>query len=375
MNRLVIAAAGSGKTTFLIEETKKVKESVLITTYTEENGASIKQKLIEEYKGCIPEHIHVQTWFSFLIQHGVRPYQSLVYEGEEQIKGLLLVNFKSGQKCDYKSGYLYYGEKDARNFYFSADFRIYSDKLSKFVFEANKRSKGLLIKRLSKVYPNIFIDEVQDLAGYDLEIIKLLAKSDSNLLMVGDPRQTVYLTHHEQKNKPYEHGQIQKYVENECKSKSSKFDIDDSRFAISHRFGKEISDFANSIFPDFKKCSGSRHEPCIDHIGVFFVRETDVPFYLKKYHPIQLRHSVRTKTYEEYKSLNFGLSKGLEFNRVLIYPTETMLKWIKDHSVELNFKTKCQLYVAVTRARYSVAIVINDNDDMTCEGAETWENA
>lgn len=47
----------------------------------------------------------------------------------------------------------------------------YSDKLSKFVFKYEK-SKGVVFDRLSRIYNYIFIDEVQDLAGYDLELIK-----------------------------------------------------------------------------------------------------------------------------------------------------------------------------------------------------------
>ena len=45
----------------------------------------------------------------------------------------------------------------------------------------------------------IFIDEVQDLAGSDLELIKLLFKTNSNTTLVGDPRQVTYLTHNEKK--------------------------------------------------------------------------------------------------------------------------------------------------------------------------------
>ncbi len=56
-----------------------------------------------------------------------------------------------------------------------------------------------MIKRISKIFPNIFIDEIQDLAGYDLDILKLLFKSESTILCVGDPRQITYLTHWEKK--------------------------------------------------------------------------------------------------------------------------------------------------------------------------------
>jgi ATP-dependent exoDNAse (exonuclease V) beta subunit len=46
-NKLIIAAAGSGKTTYLIDEAIKNREKkVLITTYTQANEAEIKKKII-----------------------------------------------------------------------------------------------------------------------------------------------------------------------------------------------------------------------------------------------------------------------------------------------------------------------------------------
>ena len=38
----------------------------------------------------------------------------------------------------------------------------------------NQRSNGKSIGRLEEIYSNIYFDEVQDLAGYDIEILKLL---------------------------------------------------------------------------------------------------------------------------------------------------------------------------------------------------------
>jgi ATP-dependent DNA helicase UvrD/PcrA len=77
----MIAAAGSGKTTFLVKEALGVEDkNVLITTYTEANEAEIKKNIIEETKGYVPKNITIQTWFSFLLQHGVRPYQSAMNE-------------------------------------------------------------------------------------------------------------------------------------------------------------------------------------------------------------------------------------------------------------------------------------------------------
>ena len=68
-NKLIVAAAGSGKTTYLVREALKIKdEKVLITTYTEANEREIRKKFLK-CNGFIPDNIRIQTWFSFLIQH------------------------------------------------------------------------------------------------------------------------------------------------------------------------------------------------------------------------------------------------------------------------------------------------------------------
>ena len=106
MNKLIIAAAGAGKTTHLVNEALKITpDKVLITTFTESNEQEIKKKIFE-LNGCIPSNIIVQTWFSFLIQQGVKPYQSFLYENK--VTGLLLVNKKSGLKYCYNGKPVYY---------------------------------------------------------------------------------------------------------------------------------------------------------------------------------------------------------------------------------------------------------------------------
>jgi DNA helicase II / ATP-dependent DNA helicase PcrA len=96
-NKLIIAAAGSGKTTLLVDEALKQKQGrVLITTYTQANEAEIRKKFIEKNR-CIPENVVIQTWFSFLLKHGARPFQGTLFE--KKINGLILVNSQSGLKA------------------------------------------------------------------------------------------------------------------------------------------------------------------------------------------------------------------------------------------------------------------------------------
>lgn len=369
-NRLIIAAAGSGKTTYLVSRALEIKDQkVLVTTFTEANEREICKKFIEIY-GSVPPNVTVQTWFSFLIEQGVKPYQSFLFDGK--VNGLELVNQKSGLRFESKRGPTYWGEAHVQYHYFNCTGQIYSDKLSKFVFRVNECSGGLVVDRLSRIYPNIFIDEVQDLAGYDLSLIKLFMQSNSNLTMVGDPRQVTYHTHEEAKFAKYSEGQIEEFVQSECKG--IQIDIDKKSLRISHRNKKDICQFANQLYPDIEPCGYDEQEPT-EHDGVFFVHENDVDEYLKRFSPVQLRDKVTVKVNSSYVAMNFGNAKGLTFDRVLIYPTKPMLEWIKDHSKPLKSESRSKFYVAITRARHSVGIVINKEIKTEIQGIFVYKRS
>lgn len=59
-----------------------------------------------------------------------------------------------------------------------------------------------------------------------------------------------------------------------------------------------------------------------------------------------------------------GGSKGLTFDKVIIYPTKDMKAWLRDKEIELRTTTKAKLYIAITRARKSVYFVFNDDEDL-----------
>ncbi|MHA1232703.1 MAG: UvrD-helicase domain-containing protein [Candidatus Helarchaeota archaeon] len=341
MNRLIIAAAGSGKTSYLVEEALKIRNNILMTTYTINNKEEIKKRILQRKK-YIPENMTIQTWFSMLLQHGVKPYQGYLFE--KKIKGMVLVN-------NYSTKFV--KESNIEKYYFNDSYKIYSDKLSKFVVKCDEKSRGAVIDRLSRIYSYIFIDEVQDLAGHDLEILKLLFQSKSNILLVGDPRQVVYLTHPERKNKKYKDGKIKEFIQNECKE----FDveIDDETLNFSYRNTQHICNFSSKLFPEYK-VPKSKQLKSTNHDGIFFVRNKDIDEYLRVFQPIQLRFDKKTKVNKKFIAMNFGDSKGLEFDRVLIYPTEDFIKWIFNNA-SLRPQTRSKFYVAITRAKYSVGIV------------------
>ena len=382
-NKLIVSAAGSGKTSHLVEEALKIKtERVLITTYTLANETELKNKFIMLNKS-IPSNITIQTWFSFLIQHGVKPYQgsfnSLLFEND--INGMILCNSNEGKyPVIIKGSTVYLPKKEETNFkkhFFTDNFKIYSDRLPKFVVKANKATNGEVVNRINRIFPNIFIDEIQDLAGYDLEILKLLFKSLSKIILVGDPRQVTYLTHHENQYKKYKDGKIKDFIINECK-RPIKYLIDETTLNKSHRNNKEICEFSSKLFDSSEF---NQIEPCScvkcrnyseDFEGIFFIKQIDIPQYLSKFNPVQLRWDIRREVNSKFEVYNFGESKGKTFNRVLIYPTEDMLNWIFNNNYDLANSTRAKLYVAITRARYSVGIVYDYNENTNVDGIENF---
>ena len=366
VNKLIIAAAGSGKTTYLVEQAMQEKDDVLITTYTIANEMEIRKRFVE-INGCVPLHVTIQTWYSFLLQHGVKPFQGVVLE--DKINGMILVNEKSGKKYVGKYGPVYYAEEEYRKFYFTDGMKMYSDKIAKFVCRCEKETKGRVSQRITKIYPNIYIDEVQDLAGYDLDIIKSLLKAECNITMVGDPRQVTYLTHKETKYKKYADGKIEEFIRNECK----KIDciIDKETLNDSYRNNMSICSYSSQLYDEYGE-TGTKQFEVTGHDGVFLVRPEDVDEYLEEFNPIQLRDKRTVKVNDRYRVMNMGESKGLTYERVLIYPTGTMKKWMKDHSIKLKPKTRAQFYVAITRAKYSVGIVFEYDKKTNIEGVEKY---
>ena len=268
MNKLIIASAGAGKTTFVVKDAlEKASQGkrVLITTFTEACESEIYQKIIDEY-GCVPENVFVQTWFSFLISHGVKPYQGQLFSFD--IKGMLLVNGKSGLKFKGERFPVYWGEEENfEKFYFSSQRKIYSDKLAQLVIRCETASKGRAFDRISRCFDVIYIDEVQDLAGYDLEVLDCLFKTTTDIVLVGDPRQAIYSTNNSRKNKKYVKSEIVNFFED------SKLEIetDDTSLIINYRCPQPICDYSNLLYPDLPK-SNSGNNQNTGHDGLFLLR-------------------------------------------------------------------------------------------------------
>lgn len=356
MNNLVyIAAAGSGKTTILVRKACALppSEYVLILTYTDSNEKEIRNKFYQE-KGYIPQNVVVQSWFSFLIQHLIKPYQNYLTDDNFVIRGLaMLQNTSKKSKKTYRIS-----KTNWEKYYFTKQQKALTEKLSELAYDCNVKSDGKPIQRLCDIFENIYIDEVQDMAGYDLDLIKLFFLSKSNVIIAGDPRQTIYLTNHNgKKNISFRNGKILDYLSKQ-KVLRGKYQVDTNTLNSSRRCCPEICEYASVITPTFNKTTSLtdyHNKLC----GVYLVKENDKTDFLCHYNDsVQLRHCILTKRIDSnYAVMNFGDSKGMTFDSVLIYPTQPMIKWIENHNERLEETSRNKFYVAVTRARYLVGIV------------------
>ncbi|MBI3727072.1 MAG: UvrD-helicase domain-containing protein [Burkholderiales bacterium] len=355
MNKVIIASAGSGKTHRIVIDAIALASSgrfVLITTFTNACELEIKNKIIQ-ILGYIPQKILVQTWFSFLIEHGVKPFQGKLFNFD--IKGMELVPGKSGLRfIDKDKNPIFWGENNFLEFFFNKRTEIYSDKLSLLVLRCNEKSAGLVFERISKCFQHIFVDEVQDLAGYDLDVLELIFKSTSTVTLVGDPRQATYSTHMSKKYEKYAKSLIFDFFNdhriNFC------IDIDSTSLTKNYRCNDLICNFSNSIYPNLPHAE-SGNITTTEHDGVFVIDSLDVEKYLLKFNPVQLHENKKSKFNPQFQRMNFGKSKGLTFDRVLILPSTPMKDWLVREK-EMGSAAMAKFYIAVTRAKFSVAIIL-----------------
>lgn len=373
-NEVVIAAAGSGKTTLLVREALKVVDArVLITTFTDSNEEEIRKKF-HEIRGYVPSNVSIMTWFTVLIRHGVKPFQHPLFDFE--VKGLLLTDKRSGFRYMMGKIPVYWAEANFQQFYFTSQQKVYSDKLSKLVIRCNEMSQGAVLDRLSRVFGHIFVDEFQDMAGYDLDIVRRLFAGPSRILLVGDPRQVLYQTHHEARHEQYTGGKIAEFLQAEI-PRTVPYTVDTSTLALSHRNSAEICMISSKLYPHLGASHACACTNCRKgdgkNPGLFIVKPDKVHQFLNEYQPVQLRLNVSTIGVDNrFPAMNFGLSKGLGFDHVLIYPTGDMVKWIKNNNQVLADKTRAQLYVALTRARHSVGIVYDVKKSESVPGFSTY---
>lgn len=345
---VTLAVAGARKTQSIVDACAEgdLTTRRLVLTYTLSGQRELERRLRTACPpGSVPE---VCGWYAFLLRHWVRPFLPLKYPGR-RLAGL---NF-DGIPATSAKGIIIATGADR---FLDADSRAYKRFLSKLAIDVADASGGSVTSRLQRMFDEIYIDEVQDLTGYDLDILERLLQTTSEVRMVGDLRQSVFDTNpQDPRHKKYRGLHMLEWFEEQ--KTAGRLELAYS--STTWRSVQAIASFSDTIFDstmNFPPTTSAQGNTS-DHDGVFALAPEHVDAYLDQYRPVCLRERMTTPVPEGVTASNFGISKGLTHDRVLIFPTGPIREFLTKGK-QLSDKSACGLYVGVTRATYSVAFVL-----------------
>lgn len=339
-----LAVAGSGKTAEIVEkiEAQPVGTASIALTFTRQAQAEIDTRI---RRGLVSDH-ETMGWYSFLTKHIVRPYLPTLFPGTLP-RGLCFV--QSAKQIPRLGGWRHY---------FNKDFEPYSVRLPLLAKKVLQTAGDAPIKRLERIYDNLYIDEFQDLGGNDLEVLEALMESNINMLFVGDARQALLSTSSSDRlHRDYRGVKVVDWFRAQEQADRCQIVPNDT----TTRFNQRIADFSDLIHDPALALppTHSKQTQITGHDGVFLVDEEhlDEYFSIHPKPPTILWYRNSDRAIPEGEVHTFGKAKGLTRDRIIILATDPMVKLLKAR-MAMSSKSACGFYVAATRARYSVAIVV-----------------
>ena len=218
-NQVVFAAAGHGKTYSLCSQAKTAIDNtnkyVLLISYTNEGVRSLENEYRKQNGGVLDDRVIFKSWYSTLLSEFIKPYQCSLRLKEKRYKQEFPVTFPE----NFVNSIAFYDTEAPPKWYNQTHVQYYvnkrgdvvPDRTSHLAWLCNEHSSGKVIRRIQEIYSHIFIDELQDYAGWDLEVITLLFKSKIPITCVGDYKQATYRTNNSLKNKQYRDEKVRAY--------------------------------------------------------------------------------------------------------------------------------------------------------------------
>ena len=221
--RVVFAVAGSGKTTSIVERLD-LAQRFLIVTFTHANHDNLRAKIIGKF-GWLPDNVVLMTYISFLYGFCYRP----------------ILGMRMGDRgIDYRPP----GEEARRfrirddGYFMGVGRRLYSNRIARLV-----EAKGALAdvnRRLEKYYNVLCVDEVQDIAGHDFNLLLSLCGATIDIYLVGDFHQHTFDTSRDGAVNTSLHEDYEAYKKRFTKAGLL---VDTQSLAVSRRCSPDICDF------------------------------------------------------------------------------------------------------------------------------------
>jgi len=326
--RVILAVAGSGKTTYLVKNILRDKKSLLLT-YTEANTLNLRNNIIKNFT-YFPENITLKTYFSFLYSFCIQPF----LKDEYNLKGLI-----------YKQNINRYAQGD--KYFLTNKGNLFYNRASKFA-----EKKGIyndIKKRLEKYYQYLFIDEIQDFAGHDFGLLEKISSANLNMLFVGDFYQHTFDTSRDGNVRQSLHHNYEQYKKNFDKLK---FVIDETTLIKSYRCSPTTCKYITENFNINIEPHGNRSTEIS-----YITNKVKIDDIVKNDNIIKLFY--RQHYLYKCKSRNWGDCKGENiFNDVCVVLNKVSLEhYLKGKLKELLPQTLNKLYVAISRAHGNVYFI------------------
>lgn len=328
--RVIFAVAGSGKTTHIINQLNLETRSCIIT-YTKNNIKNLKLGILKRF-GYFPKNITFQTYFSFLYSFCYRP--------------LLSRKYRSRGISYERNPNLYAKQVDYYNYFFDKQKRLYSNRIAKFL-----EIQGVLEsvnERLTKYYDSFLIDEVQDFAGQDFNLLKTIFKAKINITAVGDFYQHTFDTSRDGSVNKGLHDNFEKYKK---EFEKAGLVVDVETLKNSHRCSPTICKFIT------EKLGIQIQSNRTDETGIYYLEDQ------AKADEVFENNNIIKLFYQQCylyqcNSRNWGECKGENsFTDVCVVINPTTKKNFPNNLTNLPPSTRNKLYVACSRAHNDLYLV------------------
>lgn len=329
--KVIFAVAGSGKTTLIINNLCLEKRALIIT-YTNNNLDNLRSKIIERW-GYLPENIKLYSYYNFLYSYCYRPFLSYTIRARG-------INWKPNPNL--------YASNDAR--YIDDYKRLYSNRIAKLLEERAVLQD--INVRIAKYFDALYIDEIQDFAGHDFNLLKSLAKIQIEMLLVGDFYQHTFDTSRDGKVNGPLHEDYTKY---KAAFEKMGIHVDTVSLLKSYRCNPEICSFILQHLG----INIESHRTDVSAINVI-TNDVDALLIFQNNQVVKLFYQEHHKY--SCSSRNWGECKGEDkYNDVCVVLNKTSWDQYKNQSmINLPQQTKNKLYVACSRTRRTLYIVSDE---------------
>lgn len=313
--KVLNAVAGSGKTSYIINQLSNDNKRILVITYTKANQENLREKVVEKF-GNIPNNIFIFGYFEFLLRFIVKPLCPF------EVKDICfdVPHFRN------------------RNSFTRDKKMIYSNKMAKYIIEQIPD----FTQRINRYFDEVYIDEMQDLASDDFKWMLSLAKLEIPVTLVGDFFQSTFFSSRRGNHLNNLYNDLSLYKR---KIEEVGYQFDTTTLIVSHRCTSTVCEFVkNKLGIEIESANTNPSE-----IGLITNKE-EIKNILDKKSMKKLFYQ-NSKQYK-VNSENWGNSKGITFEHVCVVLNETTYKlYLKDKLMDLASITKSKFYVACTRTK------------------------